>query len=427
MALTWVCIMDKFKKSAKDFCSHIAIFIKWCAIAAILGIVIGVVGSVFYKLLGLVNDTREANDWLLWCLPLAGVLIVFLYRVCGKSENLSTDLVLLSVRSKEKIPFRMAPLIFVSTLITHLFGGSAGREGAALQLGGSIAQTLGKIIKLDEKDLHMITMCGMSACFSAVFGTPIAAAVFSLEVVSVGIMHYSALVPCAVAASVSAFTAHLFAIEHHWPEVSFVAENSAPVILKVILLGALCAGVSYLFCKALGSTGHFAKKYIKNDYLRALAGGVIIVVLTLLLNTRDYLGAGMPVIQEALSGNVNFEAFILKTVFTAITLAAAFKGGEIVPTFFVGATFGAAIAPFIGLDSSFAAMLSMIAVFCGVTNCPISSMLIGFELFGMNNAVFILIICAVSYMLSGNAGLYNNQKLLYSKFKPEFINDHARH
>lgn len=418
--------MDK-NKSLKNFISHIGVFLKWCLIAIVLGIVIGVVGSIFYKLLGLVNDTREANGWLLWLLPLAGVLIVFLYRVCGKSENLSTDLVLLSVRSKEKIPFRMAPLIFASTLLTHLFGGSAGREGAALQLGGSISQTFGRFLKLDEKDIHVITMCGMSACFSAVFGTPIAAAVFSLEVVSVGIMHYSALVPCAVAATVSAFTAHLFEIEHHWNEVSFVAETSAPMILKVILLGALCAGVSYLFCKALGGTGHLAKKYIKNDYLRAIIGSAIIIALTFALNTRDYLGAGMPVIQDALAGNVNFEAFILKTIFTAITLAAAFKGGEIVPTFFVGATFGAAIAPFIGLDASFGAMLSMIAVFCGVTNCPISSMLIGFELFGMGNAVFILVVCAVSYMLSGNTGLYSNQKLLYSKFKPEFINETAKH
>ncbi len=418
--------MDKTKIFLKDCASHIGVFLKWSAIAIVLGAVIGVVGSVFYKLLSHVTEAREMFSWLLFLLPVAGIIIVFLYRVCGKGD-LSTDLVLLSVRSKEKIPLRMAPLIFISTLLTHLCGGSAGREGAALQLGGSIAQAVGKVIKLDEKDMHIITMCGMSACFSAVFGTPIAAAVFSLEVVSVGIMHYSALVPCAVAAGMSAYTAHLFEVSHHWPEITFIAETSLPMILKVILLGILCAAVSYVFCKTLGGVGHAAKKYIKNDYLRVITGSAIIIALTFILGTRDYLGAGMPTIQAALSGSVRFEAFILKMIFTAITLAAAFKGGEIVPTFFVGATFGAAIAPFIGLDAAFGAMLAMLAVFCGVTNCPISSMLIGFELFGMGNATYILIVCAVSYMLSGYTGLYNNQKLLYSKFKPIFINEHARH
>ena len=411
----------------KKIINEMASFLKWIAIAVVLGAIIGGIGSVFYKLLGLVEKTRIENEWIIFLLPLAGVIIVFLYRLCEKKDQLNTDLILLSVRGRKDIPILMAPLIFVSTLLTHLCGGSAGREGAALQLGGSIAQGIGKVIRLDEKDRHIITMCGMSACFAALFGTPIAAAVFALEVVSVGVMYYAALVPCAVAAVLSVWISHLFGISHSWTAVSFVAETEPLLILQVIILGILCACVSYVFCRAIGLCGKAGKKLLKNNYLRTVIGALIIIALTFALGTREYLGAGMDVISRALSGNARIEEFVLKIIFTAITLAAAFKGGEIVPTLFIGSTFGAAVAPVLGLDPAFAAMLSMIAVFCGVTNCPITALLIGIELFGIANAPFMLIICAVAYMLSGYTGLYGEQKIMYSKFKSEYINEHATH
>jgi len=402
------------------------IFLKWVAIAILLGGVIGLVGCAFYWLLGTVEIVRGTYSWIIYLLPLAGVLIVFLYHILAKGTRQDTNLVLLAVRSEENVPFRMTPLIFASTLITHMFGGSAGREGAALQMGGSIGQAFGKLFKLDQKDMNIITMCGMSACFAAVFGTPIAAAIFSLEVVSVGVMYYSALVPCAVSALTATVISNWFGLEHIWNSVASIPSLTPITMVQVAVLGLACAFVSYIFCKTLSKTNNLGEKYIKNDYLRTIVGALIILVLTFLLGTRDYLGAGTDVIQRALTGEAHPLAFAFKIVFTSITLAAAFKGGEIVPSFFIGATFGAMMGPFLGLDASFCAALSMVAVFCGVTNCPITSFLIGVELFGMEVAPFLLIACAVSYMLSGYTSLYSKQKIMYSKFRSEFINETAK-
>ena len=403
------------------------IFFKWLAIAALLGLVIGAVGSAFSLLLGWVTEFRMAHPWLLWLLPLGGLLIVFLYRASGVEKSQGTNLVLLAVRTEENVPLRMAPLIFISTAITHLLGGSAGREGAALQLGGSLAQQLGRWLHLDQKDMHVITLCGMSAGFSAVFGTPVAAAIFPLEVVSVGVMYYAALVPCATASLIAILVSRLFSVSAASLAIQEIPALQPLPLLQTLLLGILCAGVSFLFCKALGLSGQLAARHVPNPYLRIAIGGALVIMLTLLCGTQDYLGAGMPTIQAAMQGQARPEAFLLKIIFTAITLAAAYKGGEIVPTFFIGATFGAAFAPFLDLDASFGAGLSMVAVFCGVTNCPISYLIIGCELFGMQAAPYLLIVCAASYMLSGYTGLYSQQKILYSKFRPEFINERTKH
>ena len=402
------------------------IFLMWVGIAILLGGVIGLVGCAFYWLLGEVEVVRGTYDWIIYLLPLAGVLIVFLYHTLAKGTRQDTNLVLLAVRSEENVPFRMTPLIFVSTLITHLFGGSAGREGAALQMGGSIGQAFGKLFKLDQKDMHIITMCGMSACFSAVFGTPIAAAVFALEVVSVGVMYYAALVPCAVSALTAAMVSNWFGLDHSWSLAATIPNVSPIPMVQVAILGGACAVISYIFCKTLSKTNELGEKFIKNDYLRTVVGALIVLALTFLLGTRDYLGAGTDVIQSALLGDAHPLAFAFKIVFTAVTLAAAFKGGEIVPSFFIGATFGAMAGPILGLDASFCAALGMVAVFCGVTNCPITSFLIGVELFGMDLAPFILVVCSVSYMLSGYTSLYSKQKIMYSKFRSEFINETAK-
>ncbi|MEG2570896.1 MAG: chloride channel protein, partial [Clostridia bacterium] len=416
--------MQKIVNFIKEKCQPIVAFCKWVVIGIAVGAVVGLVGCAFYLALGFVGETREKYTWLIWLMPLAGLLIVFLYRASGVSKSGGTNIVLLAVRSEEDIPFKMAPLIFVATILTHLVGGSAGREGAALQLGGSIAHQMGKIIKLDRKDLHIITMCGMSACFAAVFGTPIAAAVFALEVVSVGVMYYAAIVPCAIAALVSMLVGGLFGVIHPAMPIAAIPVISPETLALTLALGVLCALVSLAFCKMLTGASRLAERYVKNQYARVLAGSALILVLTMLVGTRDYMGAGVGIIARAIEGNARPEAFILKMVFTSITLAAAFKGGEIVPTMFIGATFGAAVGAFLGLPPSFCAGVAMIAVFCGVTNCPITSMLIGIELFGTEIAPYLLIACAASYMLSGYSGLYSKQKIMYSKLRPEFVNKH---
>jgi H+/Cl- antiporter ClcA len=414
--------VQKFKQQMMNLKNNLTVFFKWVLLSLLVGIVVGGAGTAFWFCMKAATDFRTANQWVEWFLPLGGVIIVALYRLCGIKKAQGTNLVLLAVRSPERVPLRMAPLIFISTVITHLVGGSAGREGAALQLGGSLGFQIGRVLRLDEKDLHIITMCGMSAAFSALFGTPIASAVFAMEVVSVGVMYYAALVPCAIAALTGTAISRYFGGE----TTAFLIRGGVPQqgilpFVQVVVLSALCAGVSVLFCYLLHGTHRLYHKYLPNYYPRAAIGGALVLLMAFLCGTQDYLGAGMNVIQAAMNGTARPEAFLLKMLFTAVTLGAGFKGGEIVPSFFVGATFGCVAGGLLGLNPAFGAAIGLISVFCGVTNCPITSMIISIELFGAQGAVFFLLACAVSYMLSGYTGLYSRQRIMYSKYKPEFM------
>lgn len=396
-------------------------FVKWIIIAAVVGAFVGIVGIFFHICVEKATEIRVEMPWLIWLLPIGGAAIVFLYKKTGMEKDRGTNLVLDAVRSNEPLNIKTAPLIFVSTVITHLFGGSSGREGAALQIGGSIASYVGTHIKLDEKDQRIITMCGMAAGFSALFGTPVAAVVFAMEVVSVGVMYYSAIVPCIIASAVGAYIASVFDIA----PTSFSIIGSIPTIelltiFKVIVLAVLCAAVSMLFCLTLKKTHKLYDK-IPNKTVAAIVGGLAVAILTFIIGTTDYNGAGMDVIGRAVAGEAEYEAFILKIIFTALTLGAGFKGGEIVPTLFVGATFGNAAGKLLGLGGSFGAGLGMAALFCGVTNCPLTSLILSIELFGTEGLIYYAVACAVSYKLSGYYGLYSAQKIVYSKHRPEFI------
>lgn len=397
--------------------------VKWLAISTAIGLIVGAIASVFGHTLSFVNDFRAAHPMIILALPLGGVLIVFLYRFFKDANDQGTNMVISSIHSSTGIPFRMAPLIFISTVITHLLGGSAGREGAAIQLGGSIANRLGRTLKLNRDDQHIIVMCGMSAGFSALFGTPLAAALFSLEVVSVGIMHYSALVPCVTASMVAHFVADAFRMPPEVFPVSAVPAITPGVFYRIVLLAALLGVVSIVFCIILHEAEHLYKQCVKNPYIRIFAAGCIILLLCAVLRTDMYLGSGMHIIEEIFhQGNIAWYAFLLKMVFTALTLGAGFKGGEIVPSFCIGAAFGCVMAGVFGLPANLAAACGMIGVFCGVTNCPITSLLISFELFGFEGMPYYLTTVAVSYMLSGYYGLYHAQKIMYSKTETHFIN-----
>lgn len=402
-------------------------FAKWVVIAVSIGIIGGVVGSLFHMAVNFATSFREGHSWLLFLMPVAGIVIVFLYRTCKIDEETGTNLIISSIRNKIKVPILMAPLIFISTFITHLVGGSAGREGAALQLGGSIGSKVGEIIKLDDKDKGLAVMCGMSAVFAALFGTPLTATFFAMEVISVGIIYYVGLVPC-IASSLVAYEISLFM---KLPPTRFSAGEFPGLGLtsavQIGLLAALCAVISILFCIAMKRSHDLFRLYIKNTYVRAIVGGTIIIALTLLCGTRDYNGAGGDIISNAIeNGEANPCAFLLKILFTAVTIGTGFKGGEIVPTFFIGSTFGCIAAPLLGLDPSIGAAVGLVATFCGVVNCPIASVFLSFELFGGSSVVFAAIACGVSYMLSGYYGLYSSQKIMYSKLKPKYINIHAK-
>lgn len=400
------------------------VLLKWILFGTLTGVVVGGVATLFYHCLNFANTFRTAHPQLILGLPVGGVIIVFLYGYIKKDPG--TNVVLAAVHSNKDIPGRMAPLIFISTFLTHFFGASAGREGAALQLGGSISNQLGKLFHLNNDDRHIVIMCGMSAGFSALFGTPLAAAIFAMEVISVGIMHYSALVPCVFASLIaSIFSKYLGAVGESFT-VTIIPELDLVLFFKMILLSIFFGALSSIFCAVLHNAGKLYKKYISNPYLRIIAASGIIILLTALLHTTDYMGAGMNIIEKAFHEGVRPESFLLKMVFTALALGAGFKGGEIVPSFFVGATFGSLVGPLLGLPMSLSAACGMIGVFCGVTNCPITSLLIGFELFGFPGMPYYLMSVAVSYMMSGYYGLYKEQKIIYSKYHPKFIDWNAK-
>lgn len=412
------------RESAKKCIGRVYILGRWLLLAGACGIVLGVIAGLFGRCITIVTGFRRTHDWMLYLLPIAGLIIVALYRLDPYKSD--TNRVLEGIQSGKYVPLRMSPLIIASTILTHAVGGSAGREGAALQLGGSLGGTIGKWLKLDEYDQKVMIMCGMSAAFSALFGTPLTAAIFAMEVISIGIMEYAALVPCAVAALIAQQMAEMVGAygEH------FEITQAIPFDLKngalVIVLALLCAGVSILFCEILHRTERFFKAKIKNVWIRAAVGGVLIIALTKVLQTTDYLGTGMDIIEKAVEGETVPLAFLLKMVFTAITLACGFKGGEIVPTLFVGATFGCLFGQVTNLEPSLSAACGMAAVFCGVTNTPISSLMLSFELFGFEYMPFFLLAVSVSYLESGYFGLYHSQKIMYSKTKLQFINKKAK-
>ncbi|QAT51373.1 chloride channel protein [Caproiciproducens sp. NJN-50] len=395
-------------------------FFKWSIISILIGAVAGGVGTLFYFCIRYVTMLRTTYGWLIWFLPLGGLAIVFLYHMGKITQPKGTDLVIEAVRSPEPIPTMMAPLIFIATAITHLFGGSAGREGAALQLGGSLGYRIGSLFRLDEKDLHVVTMCGMAACFSALFGTPLTSTLLVMEVITVGVMYYSALVPCIVASIVAAGISRSF----HAIPTQFTVTGTPDIgvlpLLQVALLGILCALVSILFCFVMHGTGLLCKKWIPNQYMRAAAGGGLLIFLSLVFG-RDYLGMGSDVIAAAFLQSSRPEAFLLKLLFTAVTLGAGFRGGEIVPAFFVGATFGSFTGSLIGLNPSFGASVGFMAVFCGVTNCPLTSFVLSVEVFGEKGIIYYLLAAGISYMLSGYSSLYSQQKILYAKDKSLYI------
>lgn len=396
--------------------------IKWVVFSMIAGIVIGGAGTLFHFGMTVVTLVRIRNPWLIYLLPIGGIVIVGAYKLLKDEDDTGTNLVLSSIQSGERLPLRMAPLIFVSTLITHLFGGSAGREGAALQLGGSIGNGIGQLFHFNTKDRRIIIMCGMSAAFSALFGTPMAAAIFSMEVISVGIMHYSALVPCVIAALVAHEVAAFFGIAPERFPVKVLPAFTFTSAAKVSILAILCALISICFCIMLHQSEHLYKKFFKNPYIRAFAGGCFVIILTLLVGNQTYNGAGIDVIKQCMNGSVRPETFFLKMLFTAVTLGAGFKGGEIVPSFFTGATFGCLFGNLTGFSPSLCTAVGMVSVFCGVTNCPITSLLISFELFGFDGMPYYLLAVAFSYMLSGYYGLYHSQKIVYSKYRTNYIN-----
>ncbi len=412
--------------SKKRIQMNLGSFMKWMVLAMVVGVIVGAASILFAHVLTFVTHYRTEHTWTLLGLPLAGLVIVFLYDKFGKNDG-GVNQVFSTIKAKDHVPALSAPLIFIATALTHLTGGSAGREGAAVQLGGSIADFMGKYLPLDEADRHVMVMCGMSAAFAALFGTPMAAALFALEVVSVGVMYYGALMPCMIAALIaSGFSANM-GVHAEVFHVAAIPEFTIVNGFKMGLLALACGGLSMIFCIVLKKTGELYKKYLPNKYIRVVAASGLVIGITLLLQTSDYMGAGANLIVRAVEeGEAEPFAFLIKMILTAITMKAGFKGGEIVPSFCIGATFGCVFGGLLGLPAPIAAACGMVAIFCGVTNCPITAAIIAFEMFGFEGASFYVLAVAICYATSDYYSLYKEQTIVYSKYKAKFINRNTK-
>ena len=409
--------MERLKERVAHIGQYAVTLLKWMVLGGVIGLVGGIIGSLFHIGVDTATQARLAHPWVLYLMPVGGLAIVGLYRLT-KTEGKGTNDIIASVHFGEQVPGLLVPVIFVSTVITHLCGGSAGREGAALQIGGGIGYQAGRLLRLGEKDLPLATLCGMSGVFAALFGTPLTATVFALEVISVGVLYYAGLVPCLTAA----LTGYLVSVLMGVPPTRFtvtVPGLEVRTMLLVMVLALLCAVVSILFCRGLHGVEHLLKRTLKN--LRVAVGAAVLIGLTLLTN-GDYNGAGMEVIGRAIAGQADPWAWVWKLLFTAITIGCGFKGGEVVPSFFVGAAFGCVAAGWLGLPAGFGAAMGLVSVFCGAVNCPLASIILSVELFGSGDLLYFAMACSISYLISGYCGLYSSQTILYSKLRAEFIN-----
>ena len=403
---------------------NILYFIRWTAISIVMGTVCGLIGTAFGY--GVIYAQRlfKTHSFMLYLMPVAGVLIVLLHQMFHELGNRGTNLILESISSDERIPMATLPCIFISTILSQAVGASAGKEGAALQIGGCIGNYFGDVFHMDERDKKVMIMSGMSGCFGAIFGTPLAAAMFGIEVISIGVAYYAALVPCVFASFIGAQISGALGLHGESFLILHIPKFSLVPALYTVGLGLTCALLSVCFCILLHETQHLYKNKIGNVYVRILVAAGLSIALALIFG-RDYCGAGFNLVEKAVDGESAYLGFLLKMIFTAVALGGGFKGGEIVPTLAVGASFGCTFGLLTGFEPSLCAAAGMLATFVGVTNCPIATMFLGFELFGFEAMPYFAVAVAISFTLSGYYGLYSGQKFTYSKTKAEFINRKA--
>lgn len=413
---------DKLTQTA--LVKNISYFIRWTLISSVMGLLCGLIGSAFGHGVAYTQKFFQTHGFMLYLMPVSGILIIIVHKVLRQVGNKGTNVIIDSISGSEKIRITTLPTVFLSTILSHLVGASVGKEGAALQIGGSIGNCLADILKLDERDKKVVIMCGMSGCFGAIFGTPLAASMFGMEVISIGIAYYAALVPCVFAAFIGAEVSHMLGLHAEAFTILNIPEFSFGTAGYAIGIGLAGAVASICFCVLLHESHKIYHHKFENLYVRVIVASVIFIGLTLLFG-RDYCGAGFNLVEQAMHGESRYEAFILKMIFTAVALGGGFKGGEIVPTLAIGATLGSAFGNILGFEPSLCAACGMLALFVGATNCPVATLFLGFELFGFEAMPYFAVVVAISFALSGYYGLYSSQKFTYSKTKTEFINIRA--
>lgn len=393
-------------------------FFKWFLLSVSIGVLVGVASAILLASLNWATNYREANTFIIWFLPLAGLLVGLLYHYYGQSIAKGNNQLLEELHTPKKIiPFKMAPFIFIGTVISHLFGASVGREGTAVQIGGAIADQFSGWFKMNTSDRKIIILMGISSGFAGLFGTPLAGALFALEVLFIGKIKYNAILPCLLVAVISNATsrevAHLLHVPHTQYIINNVPKLTINTFLLVVLAGIIFGIVSTFFSKGVHFFSKFSK-YIHYPPLRPVAGGVVIAILVYFIGTK-YIGLGIPTIVESFTTIMNPYDFALKLVLTTFCIAFGFKGGEVTPLFFIGATLGSALSLIIPLPIGLLAGMGFVAVFSGATNTPIACTLMGIELFGMDGGVCIAIACVVAYVFSGHTGIYTSQIVGSSK------------
>lgn len=397
---------------------------KWIIICLLIGILSGSASAFFLVSLEWVTQFRIHHDWIIWLLPFGGFLVGLSYYYWGESVVKGNNLLLEEYeKPKKTIPFKMAPLVLLGTLLTHLFGGSAGREGTAVQMGGAIADQFTKIFKLDNSERRILIILGISAGFASVFGTPLAGAVFALEVLYFSKINFKSIVLSFIVAYAAYFTVEFWEIKHTHYSIPIVPELSIDNLFYTVLVGLLSGFAALLFSRSTHFWGSLFSKNIKYPPLRPVIGGVVLAIAIAGLGFTKFSGLGVPVIVDSFSNQSEWYDFLLKILFTGFTLGAGFKGGEVTPLFFVGATLGSALSLFIPMPIALLAGIGFVAVFSGATHTPIACTIMGLELFGLQPGIFIAIGCIIAYFSSGSVGIYKSQIVkgakhkLYQKFQ----------
>lgn len=389
---------------------------KWFAIASLVGALAGCASAIFLVALDLATGWRQSHAWVIWLLPVAGFAVGYVYHRLGKSVDAGNNLIIDEIHDPKKVvPLRMVPLVLGGTVVSHLFGASVGREGTAVQMGGALADQLTRLLRLEREDRRVLLMSGISAGFSSVFGTPLAGAVFGLEVLAIGRMRYDALFPCLVASIVADQVCLAWGIHHTAYAIGAIAPVGVASVTAVFAAGIVFGLVGMLFAAAVHRLAGGVRQLIAYAPLRPVAGGIVIATAVWALDAYRYIGLGIPDIVRSFQAPMAPWDFLGKFAFTVASLGTGFKGGEVTPLFYIGATLGNALAPLLHMPFAMMAGIGFVAVFAGAANTPIATTLMAMELFGAGIGPLAAIGCVTAYLFSGHAGIYRAQRVGHRK------------